>query len=73
MGDKGAMFRSSERQQIIDYIIRSKIKDGKLRGIMSYFGYVSVSKYGHYYYIMFLPAYVQAVLSWTRTRNWGSK
>lgn len=29
MGDKGAMFRSSERQQIIDYIIRSKIKDGK--------------------------------------------
>jgi hypothetical protein len=28
MGDKGAMFRSSERQQIIDYIIRSKIKDG---------------------------------------------
>jgi hypothetical protein len=29
MGDRGAMFRSSERQQIIDYIIRSKIKDGK--------------------------------------------
>ncbi len=24
----GALFRSSERQQIIDYIIRSKIKDG---------------------------------------------
>jgi hypothetical protein len=29
MGAKGAMFRSSERQQIIDYIIRSKIKDGE--------------------------------------------
>lgn len=30
MGNNGAMFRSSERQQIIDYIIRSKIKDGKI-------------------------------------------
>lgn len=28
MGAGGSMFRSSERQQIIDYIIRSKIKDG---------------------------------------------
>jgi hypothetical protein len=28
LGAQGAMFRSSERQQIIDYIIRSKIKDG---------------------------------------------
>ena len=28
MGAQGAMFRSSERQQIIDFIIRSKIKDG---------------------------------------------
>ena len=30
MGAGGSMFRSSERQQIIDYIIRSKIKDGEL-------------------------------------------
>eukprot|EP01038_Epipyxis_sp_PR26KG_P004369 gene4369-6181_t len=28
LGGNGAIFRSSERQQIIDYIIRSKIKDG---------------------------------------------
>lgn len=28
MGGDGNIFRSSERQQIIDYIIRSKIKDG---------------------------------------------
>jgi hypothetical protein len=27
-GPDGSIFRSSERQQIIDYIIRSKIKDG---------------------------------------------
>ena len=28
MGAQGSIFRSSERQQIIDYILRSKIKDG---------------------------------------------
>eukprot|EP01037_Dinobryon_pediforme_P047751 gene47751-62164_t len=27
-GADGSIFRSSERQQIIDYIVRSKIKDG---------------------------------------------
>ena len=38
MGAGGSMFRSSERQQIIDYIIRSKIKDGEL----CYMGFVCV-------------------------------